>query len=348
MTKTKIEWATDVWNVTSGCSPIMTGCRHCWAKEMHRRLRAMGQPKYDHDFGEVRCHPSELEKPLHWRKPRRVFVDSMSDLFHDKVPASFIVEVFGVMAVAGGGFQNLRPYTIKEPPSDKYPNGVMVIKNRGVDTHYGPHVFQLLTKRISRARNLLTSPQFRENVSAAAYRRAHDRTDAGYLSDCISAKNRAWAPGRAGRKWPLPNVHLGYSASTQDDLERGIEDLLATPAAVRWLSLEPLVGPVRFDWCEECNRHGLGRHGSDQPDEWGDERECGPSQMFPPINWVVVGCESGPNARPMELDWARSIVEQCKAAGVPVFVKQLQIDGKLSKNPDEWPEDLRVREYPNA
>jgi protein gp37 len=300
--KTTIEWSDTVWNPTTGCTKIAAGCKHCYAKEMHRRLRAMGQPKYDHDFGEVRCHPGELEKPLHWRKPRRVFVDSMSDLFHPDVPSEFIAAVFGVMAATP------------------------------------QHTYQVLTKRPERARRWFEWYEGTSGAGASAHAALYE------AAERLGRQRYLWAERIANQTpWPLPNVHLGYSASTQADLERGIGDLLATPAAVRWLSLEPLVGPVEWPFlrCGICGGRGtlpVGRHDQD----W-----CAGSQCCG-VDWLVVGCESGPNARTCELDWVRSIVEQCKAAGVPVFVKQLQIDGKLSKNPDEWPEDLRIRQYPEV
>jgi protein gp37 len=212
-------------------------------------------------------HADVLEVPLRWRKPRKVFVNSMSDLFHESVPDAFIADVFSVMARA----------------------------------HW--HTFQLLTKRHSRMRSLLSRPSFREN-----------------LAD--------WAP------WPLPNVWLGVSAEDQHWFDIRVPALLATSAAVRFVSCEPLLG--RIDMGFGCVRSGALRS---------------PCETVP--DWVIVGGESGPGARPMELEWARQIVRQCRQAGMAPFVKQLgSVAGRAAgAGPkggdwDYWPEDLRIREFP--
>jgi len=229
----RIEWTDATWNPVTGCTPIATGCKHCYAKEMHRRLRAMGQAKYQHDFFEVQCHPEELEKPLHWRKPRMVFVNSMSDLFHEDVSGNFILDVFLLMG--------------------RCPQ----------------HTFQVLTKRPQRMMDVL-----------------------GGLSGAgLSAP-------------PLPNVWLGASASTQADLERVVPPLMETPAAVRFLSLEPLLGPVVL------------------------------RMQALRADWVIVGAESGPHRRECKHEWIESLVTQCVEADVPVFVKQAHIDGLVVKMPE--------------
>jgi protein gp37 len=241
----KIEWTGQTWNPVTGCSPIASGCKYCYARRMHKRLRAMGQPKYQHDFSEVRCHPEELDKPLRWRKPRRVFVCSMSDLFHGDLSFEFILRVFEVMERAR------------------------------------QHTFQLLTKR-----------PYRVLQFCGKYGIGNDN------------------------EWPR-NIWLGASASTQEDLERVVPDLLVTPAAVRFLSLEPLLGPIT-DLplpCRVCGGKGWVQ-APDHSREWCAGEQCRG------IDWVIVGGESGPAARPMNPEWVRSIRKQCVEAGVPLFFKQ--------------------------
>lgn len=270
---TKIQWTQKTWNPITGCTPIATGCKHCYAKEMHRRLRAMGQKKYSEPFDVVRCHPEELEKPLHWRKPRMVFPCSMSDLFHPDVPDEFIAAVFGVMAACP------------------------------------QHTFQVLTKRIERVPGFFRwavpddggIPPNMEKLDNEACL----RIEACYI---IREENMVW---------PLPNVWLGASASTQEDLKRVWPDLREVPASVRFLSLEPLLGPIHL---VDITREQL--------------------------QWCIVGAESGPHRRECKTEWVRSIVDQCKADGIAVFIKQIHINGRLSKDMSEWPADLRVREMP--
>lgn len=242
MSTTKIEWADDVWNPVTGCTKVSPGCAHCYAERMAKRLKAMGKAKYRNGF-QVTCHEDSLDEPLRWKKPRRIFVCSMSDLFHDEVPETFIQSVWEIMAGAP------------------------------------QHTFLILTKRPQRMRQTLG--------------------------------------------WVLPNVHVGFSASTQADLEAGFDDLLSTPAAVRWLSLEPLLEVV-----DPCLRN------------WHSERYH--------IDWVVVGGESGPGARPMDPDWARLIRDDCQAAGVPFYMKQLGGHPNKRAKLEDLPEDLRIRELPDA
>jgi len=235
----KIQWTDTTWNPVTGCTPCATGCKYCYAKEMHRRLRAIGQPKYQHDFSEVCCHPEELEKPLRWRKPRKVFVCSMSDLFHEDVPSVFRTSVFATMNVAR------------------------------------QHTYQVLTKRPANAR--------------------------GWFASLL--------PAGPSTTWPLSNVWVGASASTQPDLERVVPDLLATPAAVRFLSLEPLLGPMVLRIQALC------------------------------AHWIIIGAESGPHRRECREEWVRDIVAQCKVAGIPCFVKQIHRGGKVVKMPADYPQE---------
>jgi protein gp37 len=227
--KSKIEWTESTWNPVTGCTKISPGCTHCYAQTMAKRLKAMGTEKYANEF-EVTLHEGSLLQPLKWKKPQRIFVNSMSDLFHNKVPIEFIKKVFDVMRQA----------------------------------HW--HQFQILTKRSIR----LSS-----------------------ISETID--------------WPA-NVWMGVSVETSDYYSR-IDDLRTTNANIRFLSLEPLLGPL-----PELNLDG--------------------------IHWVIVGGESGPRSRPMQLKWVTDIRDQCIEANVPFFFKQWGgVNKKLAGrklNGDEW------------
>lgn len=268
MADTAIEWAQSVWNPTTGCDKVSPGCDNCYALTMAKRLKGMGQAKYQTDgdprtsgpgFG-LAVHHDALSAPLGWRKPQRVFVNSMSDLFHARVPREFIVGVWDVMA--------------RTPQ----------------------HTYQILTKRPDRMARVL-----REMPAG--------------LWDL-----------------PLPNVWLGTSIESQKYAAIRIPPLQETPAAVRWLSVEPLLDEVTLlPWLNG----GFGTVGPD-------------------LHWVVVGGESGRGARPMRVEWARSLRDECEAAGVPFFFKQAGsalarqwgcTDAKGGHNPAEWPEPF-PRQYP--
>lgn len=255
----KIEWTEATWNPIVGCTAVSPGCDHCYAaREASGRLSHLplyaGLANRGVFTGEVRLVPERLTQPLRWTKPRRVFVNSMSDLFHKDVPDDFIAKVFAVMALAPR------------------------------------HIFQVLTKRHGRMRSLLSDPDFKVLVALAALE----------FDDVILSG-----------PWPLPNVWLGVSVENQQWADIRIPALLDTPAAVRWLSMEPLLGSVDL-------RRSLARWqpGDDQP--WTGDR----LHTRDVLGWVVAGGESGPNARPMHPDWARSLRDQCAAAGVPFFFKQ--------------------------
>jgi protein gp37 len=284
---TAIEWTDTVWNPTTGCDRVSPGCDNCYAMTMARRLKGMGSEKYQRDgdprtsgpgFG-VSIHPATLSEPLRWRKPRRVFVNSMSDLFHDDIPQSFLAQVFAVMA--------------RTPQ----------------------HTYQVLTKRHGRMRSLLNTGAFAWQVQQTAERADPDFDD---------------PPGW----WPLPNVWLGVSVEDQKRADLRIPALLDTPAAVRFLSCEPLLGPVSI-W-EHLSNPSNRRRLSGRP--------------LPHLDWVIIGGESGPGARRMELDWAQSLVDQCQAAAIAPFVKQLGSAHGPHKGGDidTWPAELQVREYPAA
>ncbi len=312
MATTKIQWTDATWNPTTGCDKVSPGCDSCYALTLAKRLKGMGQAKYQTDgdartsgpgFG-VAMHPDALDAPLHWRKPRRVFVNSMSDLFHPRITDEFIASVFATMAATP------------------------------------QHTYQVLTKRAPRMAALMPD----------------DPLDGGHrLLEATTTEGPARTLYDA--MWPLPNVHLGVSVEDQRRADERIPRLWRTAAAVRFLSCEPLLGPVdldhvlvghKFDGSER--RASALTEACPTCDGWGIDcgvdgyhfvrRRTGP-------DWVIIGGESGKGARPMDLAWARSLVGQCRAAGVAVFVKQLgSAWGKSHHDIGTWPEDLRVREFP--
>jgi protein gp37 len=279
--KSSIEWTDATWNPVTGCDRVSRGCDHCYALTLAARLKSMGQPRYQKDgnprtsgpgFG-VTLHSDVLTLPLRWTRPRRIFVNSMSDLFHPKIPDSFIARAFAVMAMSPR------------------------------------HTFQILTKRAPRARALLTRDTFWRDVGNQGQPIALDRVAGKYpASGPMVLTPDSSARGFWQCRQPLPNVWLGVSVEDQDRADQRIPALLDTPAAVRWLSMEPLLGPVELP---EFVVAGA----PDCPCE--DGREC-----LPNIDWVVVGGESGPNHRPCNPAWVRAIRDQCIQGGIPFFLKQ--------------------------
>lgn len=288
-TSTKIEWtrsddgtAGATWNPVTGCSEVSEGCDNCYAKTFAERWRGIPGHPFEQGF-EVRLWPERIGLPLRWRKPRRVFVNSMSDLFHKDVPDGFVARVFAVMVAAPA------------------------------------HTFQVLTKRHARMRSLLSNTDFWTAVS-------------GELAQ-LWAVDDPPAPLRMIPPW----IWIGVSVDNQKWADTRIPALLDVPAAVRFLSCEPLLGPVDLSawmpagycrWrCSGCRRFysgewqetcpGCGRVGYWSGSHPGNQRPNGQ-----PINWVICGGESGRKARPMHPDWARSLRDQCQAARVPYFFKQ--------------------------
>ncbi|MGO9109303.1 MAG: DUF5131 family protein [Thermoguttaceae bacterium] len=217
-TNSAIEWTESTWNPVTGCTKISPGCMHCYAERMAKRLQAMGQANYASGF-QVAMHDHAVELPLTWKKPRTIFVNSMSDLFHQAIPIEFIQRIFAVMQQADW------------------------------------HKYQLLTKRSKRLLELDSE-----------------------------------------LRW-LPNIWMGVSVENQDHVHR-IDHLRETHAHTKFLSLEPLLGPL-------------------------------PDLKLTGIGWVIVGGESGPRARPMKREWVTEIRDQCQAAEVPFFFKQW---GGVQKN----------------
>lgn len=334
--RTSIEWTDRTWNPVTGCSKVSPGCAHCYAEGVAERFWATQYPPIQlptgdpsdplnvrpRGFTDVQTHEDRLLAPLSWRKPARVFVNSMSDLFHEDVPDEFILRVLDVIR------QCQR------------------------------HTFQVLSKRPERMRALMSRLRFDSSGDGLMW-----------LADAI-ALDRQGQPISFARL--LKNLWLGVSVENQPMADKRIGELLQTPAAVRFISAEPLLGDVDVTpWLTHegaCVYPALGK----------------PTRG---LDWVIVGGESGPGARPFGVAWARSIVQQCHAAGVPVFVKQLgahvvdrndagfegdpgdswtpetryeelmaqgwqgdpvriRLRDRKGGDPAEWPEDLRVREWP--
>lgn len=268
----KIEWTDTTWNPVTGCLKISPGCKNCYAEGIAERFWAKQYaPNADgslRKFTNVRCHPERIQEPLHWKSPRMVFVNSMSDLFHEDVPFEFIDQVFAVM------------------------------------TFSPEHTFQILTKRPERMAQMIPA---------------------------------LWDKCTGGK--PLPNVWLGVSVENQKYADERIPLLLDTTASVRFISAEPLLGPIAI-------RGYLGLIAA----IYGTRR----------LDWVICGGESGPGAREFNLSWAESLLDQSRKAHVPFFMKQVgsnPVDGHFGaslrsafsgKGGDinEWPEWLRVRQFP--
>lgn len=295
------KWWDATFNPATGCTPVSAGCQNCWAKRMHDR-KLWGGDNH-RPFSEITLHPDRLEQPLHWRKPRRVFTCGMGDLFHPDVPFDFIDKVFAVMVACP------------------------------------QHTFLVLTKRPERTTEYLQSIEQRPEA-----RKKHDCPEyslaprIGKLAGDIETNLRQRRPlfdkyGGCGLydrcRLSIKNVWLGTSVEDQATADERISHLLKCPAAVRFVSIEPMLGPISFPavcrtmrgrcW---CNAHV-------------SSAECLPIEDRPwPISWCVVGSESGPGARPMDLDWVRAIRDQCRDADIPLWFKQRIVNGKRINMPE--------------
>ena len=290
MATTKIEWSEYSWNPVTGCTKCSPGCTNCYAEKMAKRLACIGAAqrakrgtfsetplwkKYSSVLGwgenqgwngEVFCDETALDKPLHWRKPRRIFVCSMSDLFHEKVPFEYIDEVFDMMFYADW------------------------------------HIYQLLTKRIEQMAKYI------KHLDEHIYKDMDSLT---------------WTEN------PSKHIHLGVSISTQAEADEKIPILLQIPAAVRWVSVEPMLERIDL-------RPFIGDYMTT------------PASAMP--NWIIIGAESigSRPGRECKLDDVRDLVAQCRAADVAVLVKQIHLNGKLIKDITKFPKDIRIREYPKG
>ncbi|MGV1913586.1 phage Gp37/Gp68 family protein [Agrobacterium vitis] len=287
---TKIEWTDATWNPITGCSIVSPGCTNCYAMKLagtrlqHHPSR-VGLTKDSKAgpvwTGEVRFNPEWLTQPLTWKKPRMIFVCAHGDLFAEGVPDEWIDQVFAVMALA--------PH----------------------------HTFQVLTKRPERMREYLYGDSARQRIAWAEAAKIMNIHAPHWRDEDIHGANRSLAIS-AGQEWPLPNVWLGVSVEDQPRAEQRIPILLDTPAAIRWISAEPLLGGLDLRKLPSvifaANINAL----------TGTLRwDGGPTETGGPrLDWVVAGGESGRNARPMHPDWARSLRDQCAAAGVPFLFKQ--------------------------
>lgn len=286
--RTSISWTDATWNPTSGCSRVSEGCRNCYAEAMAARFNKPGQwgeglatmvrtpdgrsaPRWT---GEVRLNEAALDQPLRWRKPRRIFVNSTSDLFHEAVPYEWIDKVFAVMALCP------------------------------------QHMFQILTKRPERMLDYMHLNRRRAEGIAKHF--------PGLVGIEI-----------VGVRWPLPNVWLGVSVEDEVTAHVRLPYLVATPAAVRFASVEPLLGPLDLNpWLYIITHDDEGILAAADEDEvpaleWREPATIRPDEISQPrIDWVIVGGESGPRARPMHPDWVRKIRDQCNDAAVPFHFKQ--------------------------
>jgi len=292
---TRIEWTNRIWNPITGCTPVSAGCDNCYARRMAKRLQGAGVTGYEtvigrHGWtGAVELVESRLQQPLRWRKPRRIFVCSMGDLFYEGVPFDFIDRVFAVAALCP------------------------------------QHTFQVLTKRAERLLNYLTA-------SRGGCRGTADRVSET-CGDHFGWEDAYINPVSS---WPLPNVWLGVTVEDQAAADERVPLLLQTPAAVRFVSCEPLLGPVNI--FGDGKLYKALKRLSDVVQDSIHQPRIG-------VDWVIVGGETVPGARPMHPDWARSLRDQCIEAEIPFFFKQWggprtplsrQLDGR------EW------NEYPNG
>ena len=286
MQKTKIEYLTHSWNpIAMRCTPVSEGCENCWHLAIVKRFK--NKPIIPE------LSEKELEAPLKSKKPSMIGVQFSGDLFHESVPFEWIDKVMAIITLCP------------------------------------QHTFQILTKH--RKRMLEYIKHFYEDYELYDDHLWDIYTD----SSIYTNKFTSLEDDKNDEEWdieyekdkdkchpviPLPNLHLGVTCENQRTADERIPVLLQIPAAVRFLSLEPLLEDIRLN---PINFHYKGF-----------------------INWVIIGCESGPGRRPCKLEWVRNIVDQCKAAGVPVFVKQLDINGVVEHDINKFPEDLKIREYP--
>jgi len=384
MNKTPIQWTWDVdeagnlipmsgstWNPLLGCREVSAGCRNCYAARligtrfsknpklpMYHDIATTAANGHPHFTGNRRMVPDRLDEPLRARKGRKVFVCDMGDLFFEGHPFESIAAVFGVIAAAP------------------------------------QHTFQVLTKRPERAAEFFAwVGSYLSTPGAGVGATVHPfavctRAAQEYMPgrrELSAEANYARRPVGGSLPWPLPNVWIGTSVEDQASADKRIPHLLRVPAVVRFLSMEPLLGPVDLDeWiCPTALGRGMAhretreargepgheaayRVGGDIKEAWAcetcDVRDTGGKGL----HWVIVGGESGPKARPFDLAWARAIMKQADDAGCAVFLKQLgahpfvEVHGVHAErirpprvrdshggDPAEWPADLRVRRFPS-
>ena len=278
MSKSKIEWTDVTWNPVTGCSKISEGCKNCYAEVAFNNQRTMDYPKNVYrgrKFTDVQCHEDRLQQPLKWKKPKMIFVNSMSDLFHENIKYELIDKIFAVMALCP------------------------------------QHTFQILTKRPERMLDYFNKHFTRHKWGIEA------REFSGKKN--IFA-NTDWGcdPDICNVEYPLKNVWLGVSVEDQKTADERIPLLLNTPAAVRWISAEPLLGKINLTEITRPDHPGVHVFNA----LWCDVPAKDDVWNGAVIDWVVAGGESGPNARPIHPDWVKSLRDQCIEAGAAFFFKQ--------------------------
>lgn len=281
------KWWGRSWSPVTGCTKISPGCANCYAERMSKRLKSRYGYPADDPF-KVTMHPDRLDQPLHWRKPRTIFVCSMGDLFHEDVPHKFIARVF---------------------------NTAMRCHHEGKD-----HTFIFLTKRPERM--------------------------ATFFREAGQVESQYGFPVNRGKGWTAsltPNILLGVTAENQEQADKRIPMLLEIPAAKRFVSIEPMLSAITLkpSWLYGEEEHGVGR-------------TVGACVGYtPPLDWTIVGCESGPGRRYCDHNWIRIVVDDCRSAEVPVFVKQIPEynktpGSKIIKDLSQFPLDLQVRQRPGV
>jgi protein gp37 len=301
---TKIEWTDETWNPIIGCSKISEGCQNCYAEKMAHRLAYMGQEGYaivTHKQGGWNgrtyqmFYKNILEKPLHWKKPRKIFVCSMGDLFHKSVPFEWVDKVMAVIALCP------------------------------------QHTFQVLTKRADRMKEYFRQINVGSNVIGDAW-------------NILGYNKKYKHEDVLNRPWPLPNLWLGVTAENQQRADERIPLLLQTPAAKRFVSCEPMLGEIKLypDYLPIYQHIGA-PCGIEKPDYHRTNHKC-------ELDWVIVGGETGHNARMMQPIWVRTIRDQCKAAGVPFFFKKWGTKAektmRLNENQKIEINGVEYREFP--
>jgi protein gp37 len=307
---TKIEWTNETWNPVTGCTPVSEGCANCYAKRMAKRLAGRaGYPKAPHEF-DVTLHPDRLNQPYHWRKPRKVFVCSMSDLFHEDVPEEYIVKVFATIAI------NER------------------------------HTFQILTKRPKRMYELFKDNYIFKKVAYYIWDGPDNLAEHqpiwmskyGFVRPHVVA---SWLS--SGFNLPLKNLRIGVTTENQQTANERIPWLLKTPAAVRFVSVEPMLGQVHLTKIH-YKKHQIiidALNGHKLPYDQSGYGVSSPMMKRELLHWVICGGETGYGAREMKAEWAQDLYQQCKNAGVPFFFKK---PGDAFKgNTEDLP---MVREWP--
>lgn len=356
--KTGISWTDATWNPIRGCSRVSPGCEHCYAEGVAARFSGEGQPyeglakfsakRLPQWTGDVRFIREHLEDPIRWARPRRIFTNSMSDLFHEELPVKKIAAILGVIALA---------------------------------SH---HTFQVLTKRPQRALDVLNSLTLDDIVNAAIDEDVVVTSAQSKRIGKLVPPSSPYSAKSSAPLWPLPNLHIGVTAEDQKRADERIPILLKIPATVRFVSVEPQIERVvlREEWllgafdrcpdennptvpgdgdpCDGCpaipndGARGGGARGGDV---------CG-AIRGPKIDWVICGGESGHHARPFDLAWARALRDECGHAGVAFFMKQIgakpRFDGfdrphhrypirdRAGAEPSEWPADLRIQKFPET